>query len=214
MFILADQHSVANHFLSELRDVKIQGDRLKFRTNLKRLGMLLAYEISKSLTYRQKTIETPLAKTNTSVIKDEIVLITIMRAALPFYEGFRDVFDTADSGFIGAWRKEETGNKIDVNLDYMAAPDLNGKTVMVIDPMLATGKSAVKCIHQLLENGQPDQLHMASVIAAPEGVDYINQNIGFPFQLWTCALDERLNDQSYIVPGLGDAGDLSFGAKL
>lgn len=213
MFALNQENSVANNFLAELRDTTIQQDRFRFRMNLKRLGSLLAYEISKTFAFENKVITTPLRDTKIPMIKDEIVLIPIMRAALPFYEGFLDVLDQAGAGFIGAWRIEE-GDDVEAVLNYQAAPDLTGKTVIVIDPMLATGKSLVKTVASLLSHGQPKSLHLASVIAAPEGINHVKKSLSMDYHLWTCSIDEKLNDQSYIVPGLGDAGDLSFGPKL
>jgi len=213
MFVLNHQNSIANNYLSELRDIEIQNDRLRFRFNLKRLGFLLGYEISKDLNFEEKSISTPLAKTNVSLATNEVVIITIMRAGLPFQEGFMDVFDRADAGFIGAWREEKSEN-IEIELSYLATGDLSNKTVIVVDPMLATGKSLIKTVNKLLSNGKPKALHLATVIAAPEGVDYIANNLKIPYKLWTCSVDEKLDKRAYIVPGLGDAGDLSFGQKL
>lgn len=212
MFALNQENSVANNFLAELRDTSIQQDRLRFRMNLKRLGSLLAYEISKTFSFENKVITTPLADTDISVVKDEVVLIPIMRAALPFYDGFIEILDQAGAGFIGAWRVEE-GSDVEAVLNYQAAPDLTDKTVIIVDPMLATGKSLVKTVASLMTHGTPKNLHLASVIAAPEGIAFVEQSLSVDYQLWTCAIDEKLNDQSYIVPGLGDAGDLSFGPK-
>lgn len=213
LFALNQENSVANHYLAEIRDVSVQSDRLRFRANMKRLGMLLAYELSKSLSYGKKKVATPLAEMEVEVVQNELVLIPIMRAALPFYEGFLEVFDRADAGFIGAWRTHEEGN-IDAVLNYQAAPDLNGKTVIVIDPMLATGKSLVKTVNSLASHGKPQQLHLASVIAAPEGIAYVRSSLNQEHHIWTCAVDKKLNEDAYIVPGLGDAGDLAFGSKL
>jgi len=213
MKVLNTENSIANNYLAELRDVSVQKDRLRFRTNLQRLGALMAYEISKTLKFETKEIQTPLAITSEKVLEDSVVLISILRAAVPFMNGFLEVFDRAEAGFIGAWRKEESTD-IEVVLEYTAGPDMTGKTLILIDPMLATGKSLVASLNQILKNGKPASIHMASVIAAPEGIDYIKRNISIPFELWTWAMDEKLNDKSYIVPGLGDAGDLSFGPKL
>ena len=214
MFALNQQNSIANDFLAEIRDTQVQQERLRFRTNLKRLGGLLAYEISKTLPFEEREVITPLAATRVSTIKSQPVLIPIMRAALPFYEGFLELFDKADAGFIGAWRTHDSNDQVDAELNYQAAPNLDGKTVIVIDPMLATGKSLVKTVASLLTHGKPAQLHLASVIAAPEGLEYVQKNIQQPHEVWTCAVDERLNEKAYIVPGLGDAGDLAFGDKL
>ncbi|WP_339694065.1 uracil phosphoribosyltransferase [uncultured Roseivirga sp.] len=213
MRILNTSNSIANNYLAELRNIEVQTDRLRFRTNLQRLGTLMAYEISKSLAYKTTEIQTPLAKTSEQTISDSIALVSILRAAIPFMNGFLEVFDNAEVGFIGAWRKEETDN-IEVALEYTAAPNINDKTLILIDPMLATGKSLVSSLNQILKHGTPSTIHLASVIAAPEGIEYLKNNIKVKHELWTWAVDEKLNDKSYIVPGLGDAGDLSFGSKL
>jgi len=186
---------------------------LRFRENLKRLAILLAYEISKDLSFKPRVVKTSLSETTTAVIADDLVIISILRAAIPFSEGFVSVFDHAEVGFIGAARKEG-GEEVEIALDYTAAPDITNKTVIIVDPMLATGKSLVKSMEKLRTNGTPKNVHLASVIAAPEGIEFINKNLDLDFKIWTCALDERLNEMSYIVPGLGDAGDLAFGPKL
>jgi uracil phosphoribosyltransferase len=217
MFILDKSNSIANQFLQELRDRKIQIDRFRFRKNLERLGEIMAYEISKSLYYSVETIETPLGKTDIPLLKNQPVLISVMRAAIPFYQGFLNFFDTADSGFIGAYRIEKPHSSSEVEIDYLyqAAPNIEGKEVIIIDTMLATGKSFIKTIENLvLTHGKPSKVHIASVIAAPEGIDYIKNNLNTPYNLWICSVDEKLNDKSYIIPGLGDAGDLCFGHKL
>lgn len=213
MIVLNQTNSIANSYLADLRNVAVQHDRLRFRTNLERLGMLMAYEVSKTLDFESKTISTPLKSTSVQMPNDGIVLISILRASLPFMDGFLKVFDKADVGFIGAWRKEE-GDSIEVSLDYAAAPDLNGKTMILIDPMLATGKSLIVTLNQILKNGIPKKIHICSAISSPEGISYVRENIKMDYQMWTWAVDEKLNEQSYIVPGLGDAGDLSFGSKL
>ncbi|MBO3699571.1 uracil phosphoribosyltransferase [Roseivirga sp. E12] len=214
MFILNQTNSIANNYLAQLRDQRIQTDRLRFRQNLERLGTLLAYEVSKDLAYSTKMIQTSLAQTSAETVSDDVVIVSILRAAIPFSNGFVQIFDQAEFGFIGAARQESEGDEVKVNLDYAAAPDLTGKTLIIADPMLATGKSLVKSIDRLKKNGTPKTVHLASVIAAPEGIAYLNENLGLDFKIWTCALDEKLNEQSYIIPGLGDAGDLAFGPKL
>lgn len=214
MFILNNHDSIAHQFLEGLRDITIQKDRLRFRTNLERLGQILAYEISKTLSYEEHSITTPLAETNSKKLQSQPVLISILRAAMPFYNGFLSYFDQADSGFIGAYRKENEGEELSIEFNYLAAPLLEGKEVIIIDPMLATGKSLITTIDHLLQHGKPTKIHIAAAIAAPEGIDYIKGNLKTPYQLWIGALDEKLNDKAYIVPGLGDAGDLSFGPKL
>ncbi|MEO1050622.1 MAG: uracil phosphoribosyltransferase [Bacteroidota bacterium] len=214
MFVLNNGDSIANHFIAELRDVERQKDRMRFRKNLYRIGQLLAYEISKSMRYVPVSVETPLGKANTVLLEHQPVLIPILRAAIPFFDGFLDFFDGADAGFAAAYRIEEAGEGIDVYLGYLAANDLTDKEVILIDPMIATGKSLVKTINRLRENGDPAHLHLASVIAAPEGINYISENLDLKYSVWTGALDESLNDKAYIVPGLGDAGDLSYGSKI
>ncbi|WP_020533677.1 uracil phosphoribosyltransferase [Flexithrix dorotheae] len=213
MFILTKENSIANHIIAELRDVKIQKDSYKFRKNLERLGWFLGYEISKTLQYQPHEVQTPLGTSQTSLIKDEVVLATILRAGLPFYQGFVNIFEQAESAFIGAYRQENNSDiEISVNLEYLASPNLDGKVLILIDPMLATGKSLVLAINNLLKNGKPKQIHVVTAIASEPGVKYLTENI--ECELWIGALDSILNAKSYIVPGLGDAGDLSFGEKL
>ncbi|MEN2281931.1 uracil phosphoribosyltransferase [Algoriphagus sp. SE2] len=215
MFILSDTPSVANQFILELRDKKIQQDRMRFRKNLERLGEILAYEISKSFEYKEAKVETPLAIASTSIINSKPVIISILRASLPFYQGFLNILDQAESGFIGAFREEKTEGEIKVNLGYHASPSLEGKDVIIADPMLATGKSIIKTVNTILSHGKPERIHIASAFAAPEGIEYIQKNLkNIPFTFWLGTLDEKLNHLSYIVPGLGDAGDLAFGPKL
>ncbi|MFC4871213.1 uracil phosphoribosyltransferase [Negadavirga shengliensis] len=217
MFILNQQNSIANHFLAELRDIHRQKDRLRFRKNLERLGEIMAYEISRELEYQPSSIESPFQKVEVSLITQQPVIITVMRASIPFYQGVLNFFDGADSGFVGAFRKELENKEapVEIDLKYIAAPSINNRYVIIVDPMLATGKSFVQSINNLLSNnGTPTEIHIASVIATPEGIDHIRQNLKVPHRFWTCALDEELNAHSYIIPGLGDAGDLAFGPKL
>lgn len=212
LIILNQQATVANQFLFELRDKVVQQNRERFRLNMKRLGELMAYEISKKLAYEEKSVITLLGTSKVQVVKEQPVLITVLRAGLPYFNGFKNFFNQSDCGFIGAYRKE--GEKeIAINLDYLAAPRLQARTVILIDPMLATGKSFVKAVTALMKNGVPSHIHIAALVAAPEGVEYIKNHFNLPFTIWTWALDERLDEHSYIVPGLGDAGDLCFGEK-
>jgi uracil phosphoribosyltransferase len=213
MFVLNSNNSIANQFLFELRDSAVQKDRLRFRKNLERLGEILAYELSKALKFRDTIARSPLGNLSIRVLEEQPVLITIMRAGLPFFQGFLNFFDGADSGFIGAFRKEEADN-LTIKLEYVATTSLEGKTVILIDPMLATGRSIIDSVNAICRNGKPAHIHIASLVAAPEGIKHLEQNLQLPYTLWACALDERLNEQFYIVPGLGDAGDLSFGEKL
>ena len=212
VFVLTDQQSIANHFLSELRDASLQKDRMRFRKNMERLGEILGYEISRKLEYLPKKVMTPLGEAVMPVLAQNPVLITILRAGLPFHQGFLNVFDQSDSGFIGAYRNEET-HSITINIDYVSLPSFDGKPVVLIDPMLATGRSVLDAQKLLFARGTPSHVYIVSVVAAPEGIQLLKENLTLPYSLWTCAIDERLNSSFYIVPGLGDAGDLSFGAK-
>lgn len=211
-FNIGEANSIANQFLIELRDKTVQQDRLRFRRNLERLGEIMAYEISKKLNYTSRKVQTSLGTLGIDA-PDSPVLITILRAGLPYFTGFQNVFDHSDCGFIGAYRKEGEA-EITINLDYMASPSLEGRTVILIDPMLATGKSLIRSINELFKNGQAAHIHIASLIAAPEGITFVQKELTNNYSLWTFAIDEKLNEHSYIVPGLGDAGDLSFGEKI
>lgn len=213
MFILSQQASIANQFLAEMRDVKIQKDRLRFRKNLERVGEILAYEISKTFSYKGQEVQTPLERTEMQLPLDQVVVVAVLRAALPFYQGFLNFFDQAESGFIGAFR-EESGSELTVNLGYHASPNLDNKVLILVDPMLATGHSCVESLQTLLKRGTPKAIHLVAAFAAPEGVEYVNKSIATPYLLWLGALDTKLNSSSYIIPGLGDAGDLAFGAKI
>ena len=214
-FILNQTKSIANQFLRELRDINIQGDSMRFRKNLERLGSLLAYEISKDLEYENVLVSSPLGTSSIPIVKEQPILLTILRAGVPFYDGFLNVFDQSDSGFIGAYREVNPNlpHSFDIFLGYSATPKLKDKEVIIIDPMLATGASLVKSINELVKFGKPKKIHVAVTLAAPEGIEYLKENIDIPTKLWTCAVDEKLDEQAYIVPGLGDAGDLAFGAK-
>ncbi len=215
MFILSNTPSAANQFLVELRDKQIQLDRMRFRKNLERLGELLAYEISKSFDFKKIEVETVLGTAKTEVIESNPVIISVLRASLPFYQGFLNILDQAESGFIGAFREEKSDGDIQIHLGYQASPSLEGKTIIIADPMLATGKSIIKTIDTILTNGTPKMIHIAAAFAAPEGIEYIQNNLKeIPFAFWLGTVDEKLNHLSYIVPGLGDAGDLAFGPKL
>lgn len=213
MFVLTRYPTIANQFLAELRSIEIQKDRMRFRKNLERLGEVLAYEISKTFSYEERDIQTPLATTTTKLPTEQPVIVAVLRASLPFYQGFLNFLDQAESGFIGAFRQEGEG-EIKINLGYHASPSLEGKTLILADPMLATGKSFIKSIQKLLEHGTPKMIHIAAAFASPEGIEYIQANLHLPHAFWLGAIDEKLNHLSYIVPGIGDAGDLAFGEKL
>lgn len=213
LHILTQTPSLANHFISELRDVTVQKDSLRFRRNLERLGEVMAYKISETLEYEERTIQTPLAQTQQTLLQEFPVLATVLRAGLPFHQGFMNYFDQATCAFVGAYRVEGDGERqLAVHLDYMAAPNLQDKVLILVDPMLATGKSLVLTYRDMLRFGTPKRIIIAAIIASPEGAAHIQEEIP-EVELWVGALDERLNEQAYIVPGLGDAGDLAFGAK-
>lgn len=211
--VLNRQDSVANQYLLELRDKTIQQNRARFRKNVERLGELMAYEISKKFEYASSQVTTPLGVSTVHVPKNNPVLITVLRAGLPYFIGFQNIFGEADCGFIGAYRKESEAN-LTIALDYLATPSLEDRTVILVDPMLATGQSVIKAVNALVKHGKPKHVHVAALVAASEGVALLNQNLAISHEVWTWALDEKLNEQHYIVPGLGDAGDLSFGEKL
>ncbi len=215
IFELQQQLSLGHSILAQLRDPDIQQDRLRFRTNLQRLGQILAYELSKSLEYVQFPLGTSLGVAEAADLTQQPLLICVMRAGLPFYQGVQDMFDLADSGFIGAYRSsEQAGLAQDIFLGYSAAPSIVGRDVLLIDPMLATGSSLLKVWNLLKVQGQPRSLHILSAIAAPEGLAYLQQHLDINAHYWVGAIDSHLNEHAYIVPGLGDAGDLCFGGKL
>ncbi len=209
---LGETNTIANQYLAELRDPSRQDNRLLFRRNLTRLGTIMAYEISRELNYHPAVITTPLGKKQMQIPDQDVVLLTVMRAGLPFLEGFQHVFDQADTGFVGAFRVEGAA-ELRIQAGYVAVPQLGGKRVILIDTMLATGKSLAEVLRLLKGHGDPAYLYLASVIAAPEGMKFLQETVKLPASLWTFAIDERLNDSLYIVPGLGDAGDLSYGEK-
>ena len=200
--------------MAEIRDIEVQNDRLRFRKNLSRLGEILAYEMSKSLDFIEKSINTPLVSMRQKVIDKQPVLISIMRAGMPFFEGVQNFLDHADAGFIGAFRASDFSSSSQIELGYVAVPDLTDRILVLADPMLATGKSVVETITHLEKYGVPKKIFLLAVIAAPEGIKYIEENVQIPIELWCGAVDEKLNDKAYIVPGLGDAGDLAYGLKL
>ncbi len=217
LHILDQTKSIANHYLAEIRDVSIQKDRMRFRKNLERLGFLMAYEFSKALEFSNRKVTTPLGVSPIEMIQNKLYLITVLRAGLPFYNGFQEVFDRADSGFIGAYRANENAEKEqpDIQLDYLASDDLTGKELLLIDPMLATGNSLIKSYQALIKkNGTPKKVHFFSVIGTPHAIQNIRDHLNVAGSIWVGSVDQELNDLSYIIPGLGDAGDLSFGKKL
>jgi uracil phosphoribosyltransferase len=216
VFNLSDHNSVANNFILELRDINVQRDRMRFRRNLERLGEVLAYEISKTLSYANSTVQTPLATCHAKKLSSAPVLLAVLRAGLPMLQGFLNFFDSADAGFIGAARNENA-HEVTIRMDYLATGAIEGRDIIIIDPMLATGSSIEKTLGYILSQGTPSSINIAVAIASPEGLhriqNFFRSNNIKSGNLWIGALDDKLNDQFYIVPGLGDAGDLSFGAK-
>lgn len=214
MFILTETPSVGNHFLAELRDKEIQKDSMRFRRNLERLGEIFAYEISKTMTYRNETVETVLGSKIVQKISQDVVLVTILRAGLPLHQGILNFFDKAENAFIGAYRgRHDDKDAFEIEMDYITSPDIHDKVLIIADPMLATGKSVEKAYHAMLRYGLPSKTHIVSAIASKRGARYINARLP-QCRLWIGDLDEEMNSKSYIVPGLGDAGDLSFGGKV
>jgi len=210
---LSQNNSLLNQFLLEIRSVDIQNDRLRFRRNVERIGEIMAYEISKVLTYSEKNVKTPLGFAPVNTVDDKIVCSTILRAGLPFHHGFLSYFDQAENAFVSAYRKYKDALKFEINIEYIASPSIEGKTLIITDPMLATGSSLELSYGALLSKGVPAKLHLATIIASQAGVDYVKACFPEDTTLWCAAIDPELNSHSYIVPGLGDAGDLAYGEK-
>ncbi|MEE1946814.1 uracil phosphoribosyltransferase [Pedobacter sp. KR3-3] len=212
IFDLSKTNSIANTFIAELRDEQIQKDSMRFRKNLERLGAFFAYEISKTLTYQEVQTQTPLGTAKSTVLEDQPVLATILRAGLPMQHGLLSVFDRADCAFITAYRKTKKSGDFIIQMEHISAPDLEGKVVILADPMLATGLSMVLCAKELINRYQIRKLHIIAAIASTEGVKHVRANLP-KADLWVGAIDDEMTSKSYIVPGLGDAGDLAYGIK-
>ncbi len=208
---ISEQNSILNHFLAQLRDVKVQKDSMRFRKNMERIGEIMAYELSKKLSYKEASIQTPLGTKETMLIKEEVVLCSILRAGLALHTGFMSFFDDAENGFVSAAR---THGAEEILVEYQAAPSFDGKCLLLLDPMLATGHSMVAVFDQLMKKEQPKEIHICVVIAAPEGIEYLKKHLPENIHLWVASLDDRLNENKYIIPGIGDAGDLAYGEKL
>ena len=214
LHVLGVDNSLLNQFISEIRDKEIQQDSLRFRRNLERVGEIFAYEISKTLDYTEIEIQTPLGIANVPVLSNQPVLATIMRAGLPIQQGLLNYFDKAQNAFISAYRKYEKDGTFNIQFEHISCPDISNKTVIISDPMLATGASMVLSYKALLESGTPMHTHIVSVITSREGIDYLQKHLPSKnISIWVGAIDDELTVKSYIVPGLGDAGDLAFGAK-
>jgi len=213
IFVLNKTNTIANQFLAELRDVEIQQDKARFRRNQEKLGEILAYELSKTLQYQPKEVQTPLGIANINTPANRPVLGTILRAGLPFHQGFMHYFDQSESAFITAYRKVKRGGSFLIQVDHISTPNLDDKILILCDTMLATGQSLVSVCKELLAQYNIKELHIAAVIASTVGIAHVRANLP-KAKLWVCAIDEEMTSKAYIVPGLGDAGDLAFGEKV
>lgn len=213
IYDLSKTNSIFGTFLAELRDVKIQKDSMRFRRNLERMAEIIAYEISKKMDYIPTKVTTPLGETEVNYLKSQPVLATILRAGLPMHQGLLNYFDKSESAFVSAYRKHSTAEKFNIQIEYMASPKIDDKVLIISDPMLATGSSMVRVYKELLKQGKPSKVFIVSAIAAPEAITYIRKNLPNTIEIYVGAVDKELTAQSYIVPGLGDAGDLAYGEK-
>ena len=212
---LSDQNSILNTFISEIRDVTVQKDSMRFRRNIERIGEILGYEMSKSLSYKRSSVETPLGNSSINLFENDIVLCSILRAGVPLHQGLLNYFDNAENAFISAYRHHRHDpESFEILVEYLACPSLENKTLILADPMLATGQSLVATYEALKPFGIPKEIHLVNVIGAQDGVAFIDSYFPENTHLWIATVDEKLNSKGYIVPGLGDAGDLAFGDKL
>lgn len=212
---LSEDNSILNQFLVEIRDVSLQKDRMRFRRNIERVGEIIAYELSKNFQYDKESVQTPLGTAALHVPREEIVICSILRAGIPLHNGLLNYFDNAENSFISAYRHHPNDDELfEILVEYLASPSLEGKTLILADPMLATGRSFVNVMKALEKMGKPQKIHLAAVIGARQGIKYVAEQFPENTDLWIATIDEKLNDRQYIVPGLGDAGDLAFGPKL
>lgn len=209
---LSQQHSLVSNWVAELRDTEIQQDRMRFRRNLERIGEVIGYEISKTLPFEEKAVETPLGISTSKLLKEQPILATILRAGIPLHQGLLNYFDKADNAFISAYRKHHKDGSFEIRLEYISCPDVEGRIIIIADPMLATGASLVKTIHTLKEEGSPKEIHIACAIACTVGIEYVKREQP-SVKIWCGDIDDELTAKGYIVPGLGDAGDLAYGSK-
>ena len=214
VYHLSEQHSLLSNWVAELRDVNVQNDRMRFRRNLERIGEVAAYELSKQLPSTIVPTTTPLGIHKSKVLTEQPVLATILRAGLPLHQGMLNYFDKADNAFISAYRKHHEDGSFEISIEYMSCPDLNNRIVIVSDPMLATGASLVETIKAITKNQTPKSLHIVVAIASKKGIETVEAALGKDIPIWCGDIDETLNDHSYIIPGLGDAGDLAYGTKM
>ena len=211
---LSEKHSLLSNWIAEIRDVTIQNDRMRFRRNLERIGEVAAYEMSKLMPAIVKKTTTPLGIHDSKVLAEQPVLATILRAGLPLHQGMLNYFDKADNAFISAYRKHHENGSFEISIEYLSCPDLNNRVLIVADPMLATGASLVQTIQAITKNYQPKEIHIVVAIASKKGIETVEAALGKNIPIWCGDIDESLNDKSYILPGLGDAGDLAFGTKM
>jgi len=211
---LSKNNSLLNHWVAELRDVHVQNDRMRFRRNIERIGEVAAYELSKTLQYKTVEVTTPLGIAPTQLLTEQPVLATILRAGLPLHQGMLNYFDKADNAFISAYRKHHPDGSFEISLEYLSCPILNGRVLILCDPMLATGASLVETIQAIQKTYTPAKIHIVVTIASQKGIEHVEKELGADTPIWCAAIDPVLNDKSYIVPGLGDAGDLAFGTKM
>ena len=211
---LSKQHSLLNHWVAELRDVHVQNDRMRFRRNIERIGEVAAYELSKTLQFKPVEVTTPLGIAPTQLLTEQPVLATILRAGLPLHQGMLNYFDKADNAFISAYRKHHPDGSFEISLEYLSCPNLNDRVLILCDPMLATGASLVETIQAIQKTYTPAQIHIVVTIASHKGIEHVEKELGADTPIWCAAIDPILNDKSYILPGLGDAGDLAFGTKM
>ena len=211
---LSKNNSLLNHWVAELRDVNVQNDRMRFRRNIERIGEVAAYELSKTLQFKSVEVTTPLGVAPTQFLTEQPVLATILRAGLPLHHGMLNYFDKADNAFISAYRKHHPDGSFEISLEYLSCPNLNDRILILCDPMLATGASLVETIQAIQKTYTPSQIHIVVTIASQKGIEHVEKELGADTPIWCAAIDPTLNDKSYIVPGLGDAGDLAFGTKM
>lgn len=210
---LSANFSLINNFISELRDINVQHDRMRFRRNLERTGEIMAYEISKELPWKEKEITTPLGIHKSKVLAEQPVLATILRAGIPLHNGLLNYFDQAENSFISAYRKHHRDGSFEIEMEYLSSPVMEGKTLIISDPMIATGSSIVKAINSIMEVGIPKKIYVVCAIASTVGIQYLLREIGNKIDIWCGDIDEEITAKGYIVPGLGDAGDLAYGSK-
>lgn len=214
VYNLSESHSLISNWIAELRDIHVQNDRMRFRRNIERIGEVIAYEMSKKMAHQMVKTNTPLGIHDSKLLLEQPVLATILRAGLPLHQGMLNYFDKADNAFISAFRKHHEDGSFEIRIEYLSCPDLNNRIVIIADPMLATGASLVQTIQAITKTQKPKEIHIAVAIASKKGIDTVEKALGQEIPIWCGDIDEILNDKSYIVPGLGDAGDLAYGTKM